>query len=55
MQQLSTEQVAQHNKAGDCWIIIDNKVFDVSSFLKEHPGGSKVVLKLAGIIVVDVI
>jgi predicted heme/steroid binding protein len=48
MKQFSVEEVAQHNKAGDCWIVIDNKVFDVSNFLKEHPGGSKVVLKLAG-------
>jgi len=41
-------EVAQHNKATDCWIIIDNKVYDVTKFLAKHPGGSKVVLKLAG-------
>jgi cytochrome b involved in lipid metabolism len=44
----TADEVAKHNKAGDCWIIIEGKVYDVSNFLKEHPGGQKVVLKLAG-------
>lgn len=50
MKQFSAEEVAKHNKAGDCWIIIESKVFDVSKFLSEHPGGSKVVLKVAGLL-----
>jgi cytochrome b involved in lipid metabolism len=48
MKTYALDEIAKHNKAGDCWIIIDNKVYDVSNFLKEHPGGQKVVLKLAG-------
>jgi len=48
MKTFSVEEVAKHNKAGDCWLIIENKVYDVSSFLSEHPGGQKVVLKVAG-------
>jgi len=35
------EQVAQHNKPDDCWIIVHNKVYDVTKFLSEHPGGKK--------------
>jgi len=42
------EECAKHNKAGDCWVIIEGKVYDMSGFLKEHPGGNKVVLKVAG-------
>jgi cytochrome b involved in lipid metabolism len=48
MKTFTAEEVAKHNKAGDCWIIIEGKVFDLSKFLSEHPGGSKVVLKVAG-------
>ncbi|KIJ56594.1 hypothetical protein M422DRAFT_57288 [Sphaerobolus stellatus SS14] len=42
------KQVAEHNTKDSCWIIIDNKVYDVTQFLPEHPGGSKIILKYAG-------
>jgi len=40
----STVDVSQHNTATDCWMIIDGFVYDVTGFLKDHPGGSKVCL-----------
>ncbi|KAH9247567.1 hypothetical protein BASA81_014823 [Batrachochytrium salamandrivorans] len=45
---ITSEQVALHNKAGDCWVIIHGMVYNLSEFLVEHPGGSKVILKQAG-------
>ncbi|KZT74754.1 hypothetical protein DAEQUDRAFT_700767 [Daedalea quercina L-15889] len=44
----SLQEVTQHNNASSCWVIISNKVYDVTEFLPEHPGGSKIILKYAG-------
>ncbi|KAJ7070901.1 FMN-dependent dehydrogenase-domain-containing protein [Mycena amicta] len=42
------EQVASHNTPDNCWVIISNNVYDVTDFLKEHPGGASIILKYAG-------
>eukprot|EP01065_Artemidia_motanka_P011814 TRINITY_DN16440_c0_g1_i1.p1 TRINITY_DN16440_c0_g1~~TRINITY_DN16440_c0_g1_i1.p1 ORF type:complete len:821 (+),score=253.66 TRINITY_DN16440_c0_g1_i1:102-2465(+) len=45
---LTFAEVQQHNKAEDLWTIIDGKVFDLTSFAQEHPGGAGVVVEQAG-------
>jgi cytochrome b involved in lipid metabolism len=44
----SMEDVAKHNKKDDIWVIIDDKVLDITEFLPDHPGGEKAVLIYAG-------
>ncbi|KAF9955402.1 hypothetical protein BGZ65_003410 [Modicella reniformis] len=44
----SVNQVAAHNSENDCWIIVHGKVYEVSTFLNDHPGGKKIILKNAG-------
>ena len=41
-------EVSRHNTKRSCWIVLDSRVFDVTSFLKEHPGGESVLMKQAG-------
>ncbi|KAK3363118.1 FMN-dependent dehydrogenase-domain-containing protein [Lasiosphaeria hispida] len=44
----SAEEVAQHKSADSCWVVLYGIVYDVTDFLSEHPGGSKIILQLAG-------
>ena len=34
----SRQQVSGHDTAEDCWIVIDNGVYDVTQWLDKHPG-----------------
>ena len=36
------EEVALHNKETDAWIIIENKVYDVTGYVEIHPGGDTI-------------
>jgi L-lactate dehydrogenase (cytochrome) len=45
---VSQEEVAKHSKDGDCWLVIDGVVYDVSNYLVSHPGGLEAILKHGG-------
>lgn len=45
---LTEEDVAKHDSRESCWIIVHGHVYDVTEFLDQHPGGSKIILKYAG-------
>jgi cytochrome b involved in lipid metabolism len=40
--------VAAHNSASDCWIIMNGKVYNVTAFLSSHPGGTRAISRLCG-------
>jgi cytochrome b involved in lipid metabolism len=44
----SANEVSDHNKKDDCWIIINNNVYDVTEFLTSHPGGAGIILQVGG-------
>ncbi|XP_018574981.1 cytochrome b5-like [Anoplophora glabripennis] len=44
----SLEEVSWHDTLGDCWIIIYDRIYDVTDFLQEHPGGADILLDYAG-------
>lgn len=44
----SLDDVAKHKSGDSFWIVVDKKVYDVSSYLKTHPGGAVVLKNNAG-------
>ncbi|KAK6212013.1 hypothetical protein LQW54_005541 [Pestalotiopsis sp. IQ-011] len=48
MPTISLAQVAEHNKPDDVWFVVHNKVYDVTKYLEEHPGGSAILQEVAG-------
>ncbi|KAL9235658.1 hypothetical protein vseg_010400 [Gypsophila vaccaria] len=40
--------VSEHNSSKDCWLVIGGKVYDVTKFLEDHPGGDDVLLSATG-------
>ena len=45
---VSVADVAKHGKADDCWIVVNGKVYDLTNFAPEHPGGAAFIYKYAG-------
>ena len=44
----SLVEVAKHNTQNDLWVVINNKVYDVTAFVEKHPGGHEVLIERAG-------
>jgi len=42
------EEVAKHTDVEDLWVVIEGKVYNVTPFLEEHPGGDGVLMEKAG-------
>nr|BAJ93859.1 predicted protein [Hordeum vulgare subsp. vulgare] len=44
----SFPEVRKHSERQDCWLIISGKVYDVTPYMEEHPGGDEVLLACTG-------
>lgn len=47
-QSYTLKQVQQHSSAGDCWAAINGGVYDLTSWVGQHPGGSERIVALCG-------
>ncbi|KAJ0123743.1 cytochrome b2 [Diaporthe amygdali] len=46
--QISSTELEKHSTRQDCWVAVHSKVWDLTDFLDEHPGGAKILLSVAG-------
>ncbi|CAH9073598.1 unnamed protein product [Cuscuta europaea] len=44
----SLAEISEHNNNKDCWLLIGGKIYDVTKFLEDHPGGDDVLLSATG-------
>jgi cytochrome b involved in lipid metabolism len=45
---LSTQEVEKHNTSHDCWVIVNNKVYDLTTLINSHSGGAGGILASCG-------
>lgn len=45
---VSMSEVSKHNTEDDLWIVVDNKVYDCTKYLRKHPGGILPLVNMAG-------
>jgi len=36
------QEISTHNNQSDCWLVINNTVYNVTSFIPTHPGGMRI-------------
>lgn len=45
---VTPSMLAEHRSINDCWQAYNGKVYDVTAFLRFHPGGVKQLMRVAG-------
>ncbi|KAJ5397653.1 FMN-dependent dehydrogenase-domain-containing protein [Penicillium cosmopolitanum] len=45
---ISTQEIANHAHENDIWIVVNGKVYDVTKFARDHPGGAEIIYHFAG-------
>ena len=45
---IPASEVAKHNSRTDCWIIVEKKVYNVTTHLRTHPGGAGLITPYCG-------
>ena len=46
---VTAEQVRVHDTAADCWAIVGTGVYDLTTWISEHPGGSEPIEGMCGV------
>lgn len=47
-QTLSIQELSKHTTASSCWLLIDAKIYDVTSYIYQHPGNANTIIPTCG-------
>ena len=45
---LSNSEIKTHNSKSDCWSIVNGNVYNLTSYVQNHPGGASVIANICG-------
>jgi cytochrome b involved in lipid metabolism len=45
---LTSAEVQKHSSATDCWSVIKGEVYDLTAYVKDHPGGANLIKAICG-------
>ncbi|KAI0160183.1 mitochondrial cytochrome-like protein b2 [Xylariaceae sp. FL1272] len=45
---ISAHEIASRRSATDCWVVINDGVYDITEYLDQHPGGAAILLRQGG-------
>ena len=48
LSKISWAEVAEHNTPSDPWVVVEGRIFDIKSWMGQHPGGSDVLMEFLG-------
>lgn len=48
LRQYTLKEVAAHCTIDSCWMVISDRVYDLTDFLEYHPGGYELMIEYAG-------
>ena len=46
---LTAAEVLKHSTATDCWSVIKGEVYDLTAYVKDHPGGASLIKAICGL------
>lgn len=48
VKELTWDEIGTHDKKDDSWLVIKGKVYNVTNFMKKHPGGARIISSYGG-------
>ncbi len=44
LKKITWKELEQHNVKSDCWLVVRGKVYDVTTWIDRHPGGTDTIV-----------